>query len=118
MDGFFLNNIDAAQRLRAVYIDNMPAEYCISYYDTPDVLFYIDPPYIKKGKGYALSMGVTEHEILLDQLLDVEGYVVISCVDNDIYHDILGYNGWIIKKFSSWTGGGGHNVEAIWMNYV
>ena len=111
------NMYAAAQRLRDVYIDNVPAEYCISYYDTPDVLFYIDPPYIKKGSGYALSMSVTEHEILLDQLLDVEGYVVISCVDNDVYHDILGYNGWIIKKFSAATQRGSHNIEAIWMNY-
>jgi DNA adenine methylase len=107
----------AAQRLRNVYIDNMEAEYCISYYDTPDALFYVDPPYIETGKGYAMGMDEGDHESLLDLLLDVEGYVVLSCLENDLYHDVLGSNGWIVETFRTKTMKNKHNIEAIWMNY-
>ena len=107
----------AAQRLRNVYIENMDALECIIYYDTPNTLFYIDPPYIEKGKPYTWSMDEEKHRKLLGLLLNVDGFIVLSCVENDLYSNILGSNGWISKQLRTKTMKNSHINEEIWMNF-
>lgn len=107
----------AAQRLRNVYIESMDAMECIIYYDTPETLFYVDPPYIEKGKPYTWSMDESDHRRLLGLLLNVDGYVILSCIDNDLYSDILGSNGWKVHNIRTKTMKNSHNMEALWMNY-
>ncbi|SAI58979.1 modification methylase [Bordetella ansorpii] len=60
------------ERLSGVMIENRPALDVIRQHDGPDVLFYIDPPYIPEarqpGRFYAHEMSREDHLALLDLL--------------------------------------------------
>jgi DNA adenine methylase len=107
----------AAQRLRNVYMESNDALEIILYYDTPETLFYVDPPYIHTGDAYTLSMDESAHRRLLGLLLNADGWVILSCIDNELYHDILGSNGWKYVHLRTKTMKNTHNIEAIWMNF-
>jgi DNA adenine methylase len=75
-------------RLQRVQIENKPAVDCIAQYDTPDTLFYCDPPYIldtRSAGGYTHEMTDEQHEELIDILLQVDGAVVLSGYNHPIY---------------------------------
>lgn len=58
----------AAERLRGVQIECLPALELIKRYDTPDVLIYADPPYLhgtRKNYLYRHEMTDEEHKELL-----------------------------------------------------
>ena len=56
------------QRLQRVQIENVPAIEAIRRYDSPDTLFYCDPPYPHQARGdskaYRFEMTDAEHEEL------------------------------------------------------
>jgi len=74
--------IEIAGRLIRVQIDNRPAIEVIHAYDSPDTLFYCDPPYPHESRGdskaYGFEMTNKEHELLADILHNVQGKVAIS----------------------------------------
>lgn len=53
---------DIAQRLIRVQIENRPAVDVIRLYDSPDTLFYCDPPYLHSTRGDARAYGFEMHE--------------------------------------------------------
>jgi DNA adenine methylase len=69
-------------RLRRVLIENMPAVDLIRREDTPNTLFYCDPPYLhetrKATAAYAFEMTEADHEELLDVLRQCKGKVMLS----------------------------------------
>ncbi len=87
------------ERLRSVVIECMDALELIELYDHKNTLFYCDPPYVherRTGKdGYTHEMTLDQHQALLDRLLRVEGSVVLSGYDNELYNDTL--TGWTRK---------------------
>jgi DNA adenine methylase len=73
---------EVALRLLRVQIENRPALDVIELYDSPDTLFYCDPPYPHETRGdtnaYKYEMTSEEHEELADLLGNVEGKVAVS----------------------------------------
>ncbi len=71
-----------AARLLRVQIDNRPAIEVIRAYDSPDTLFYCDPPYPHESRGdskaYAFELTNAEHEELAAALHNVRGKVAVS----------------------------------------
>lgn len=59
-----------AERLLRVQIENRPAIDVIRLYDSPDTLFYCDPPYIHETRGdhnaYVKEMTNEEHRELAE----------------------------------------------------
>jgi DNA adenine methylase len=87
----------AHARLMRVQIENDDALSVIRRYDTPETLFYCDPPYpatTRRSGGYRHEMAEAEHERLLTALVAVEGKVILSSYPNDLYNSILGGAGW------------------------
>ncbi|MCU4599098.1 DNA adenine methylase [Acinetobacter bereziniae] len=87
-----------AERLKQCVIENQDASKIISLYDADDTLFFVDPPYVRSTRtanvvAYRHEMTDSDHEILLDQLINVKGSVVITGYEHDIYND----------KLSKWT---------------
>lgn len=84
-------------RLRTVILENKPATQVIADHDTPETLFYIDPPYVKKtrtsGDIYLHEMDDGGHIELLAALARLKGYVVLSGYDSDLYARRL--RGWL-----------------------
>ena len=73
---------DIAERLLRVQIENRPALEILELYDSPDTLFYCDPPYIHETRGdskaYQYEMTNAEHEELAKCLNTVEALVAFS----------------------------------------
>jgi DNA adenine methylase len=71
-----------AERLLRVQIENRPAIQVIQLYDSPDTLFYCDPPYVHSTRGdskaYGFEMNDAQHEELADVLNSVRGKVALS----------------------------------------
>jgi DNA adenine methylase len=76
-------------RLTRVQIDNRCALKVIEYWDSPDTVFYIDPPYALDtrvgGKVYDHECEDDFHHNLVSLLLTLKGKVALSGYATDIY---------------------------------
>ncbi|NMP24628.1 DNA adenine methylase [Sulfobacillus harzensis] len=112
---------EIAERLLRVQIENRPAIDVIRLYDSPDTLFYCDPPYLHKTRGdtkaYSFEMDTQQHHDLADVLNQCMGKVAISgyrCDEMDTW-----YQGWrrydapVKQCHSTKT----PRQESLWMNY-
>ena len=90
-------------RLTCAQIDNRDALEVIRFWDSPDTLFYLDPPYIAetrvKGKRniYRHEADAAHHTALVELLLTVKGRVVLSGYDHPIYAPLFAA-GWDVAK--------------------
>lgn len=110
--------MQAAERLRGVQIENMPAVELIQRYNHPNVLIYADPPYVpgtRHGKQYLHEMDDKDHEELLDVLLAHKGPVLLSGYDNDLYNDRL--RGWLREETDCYCQANSKRREVLWMNF-
>lgn len=108
----------AAERLKGVQIENLPATELIKRYDTPDVFIYADPPYLhgtRKNYLYKHEMTDLEHEELLKVLIEHPGKVLISGYDNELYNRMLPE--WKKVQKDTRAEGGRKRTETLWMNY-
>lgn len=108
----------AAERLKGVQIENLPALELLKRYDTPDVFIYADPPYLhgtRKNYLYKHEMEDADHVELLEAFLNHHGKVMLSGYDNDLYNNML--TGWRKEQISTQAEGGLKRVETLWMNY-
>jgi DNA adenine methylase len=65
-----------ARRLRHIYTENLDWRECVEKYDTPETVFYCDPPY--DGTEDYYNAGDFDHRALHDALLEAEGRAVVS----------------------------------------
>lgn len=116
----------AAQRLKMAIIENRDALECIKYYDTPDTLLFVDPPYMHStrdaatvsGGAYRHEMTDAQHIELLHVLLQCKGKVMLTGYAHPIYDDML--SGWrrvTRQARASGAVGGVLRTEVLWMNY-
>ena len=104
----WLSTIDAVlpavvERFRRVQIENLPWQEIIRRYDTPETLFYCDPPYLLSTRnghvGYEYEMTVEEHRELAEVLNSVKGHVVLSGYASPEYDEW--YAGWERIEFDA-----------------
>ena len=110
--------IQAAERLKGVQIENMPAVDVIRRFNHPTVLIYADPPYVLSTRcreQYRHEMTDEDHEELLDVLLDHQGPVILSGYDGPLYNDRL--KGWHPEEAISYTQTMKKKTEILWMNF-
>ena len=71
-----------ASRLLSVQIEHDSAIQVIGRYDSPDTLFYCDPPYVHSSRGdakaYSFEMADAEHLELFKALDRCKGKVAVS----------------------------------------
>jgi len=67
-------------RLSRVQIDCVDAIKCIKYWDTPDTVFYIDPPY---------DLDTEFYKSLVDVLLSVKGKVLLFGYEQPAYKNLV-----------------------------
>jgi len=110
-------------RLQAVVIENKAAGEIIDNHDREDTLFFVDPPYVqstrvtRSGGYYNHEMSDDDHIKLIDQLLQVSGFVVLSGYDSEMYNDMLA--GWDKRSTTARISAGrgaGIRTENIWLN--
>ncbi len=76
-------------RLQRVQIENAPALDVIRRYDTPETIFYLDPPYVHSSRGdvaaYENEMTDDDHSELADALSLIRGRAVLSGYRTPLY---------------------------------
>ena len=112
---------DVIDRLMRVQIENAPALEVIQRYDTPETLFYLDPPYVHDARGdsnaYYGEMSDEDHTELAKLLHSIQGRAAISGYRTHLYDEI--YEDWHRVDASVKIC---HSVrqprrESLWMNY-
>ena len=94
------------------YLSRYPIQGC--------ELVYLDPPYLMETRRsqrplYQYEYTDADHERLLDCILDLDCYVMISGYWSEMYADRL--SGWRTITFASQTRGGTTATEWLWLNY-
>ncbi|MBJ8421871.1 DNA adenine methylase [Acinetobacter bereziniae] len=113
------------QRLSGVLIENRPAVQVLKDHDAISTLHYVDPPYVhdtrysgaKSGRIYRHEMDDKDHLDLLNNLLELEGMVMLSGYPSNLYDDTL--NGWkrVDTKARISSGRGTDTrTECLWIN--
>src|SRR6516225_6569768 len=80
-----------ADRVRTVQIEHGGWLEIVESYDTPNTLFYCDPPFVKSTRRsgkYQHEMDNAEHRELVEVLLSIQGRVVVSGYRNAIYRPL------------------------------
>lgn len=91
-------------RLTRVQLDNRDALEVIRHWDSPDTVFYVDPPYVQdtrvKGRrnDYAHECSDDHHAQLVDVLRAIKGKAVLSGYATGIYAP-LRRDGWKVRRF-------------------
>lgn len=110
--------MQAAERLRGVQIENRPAIEIIQRFNFPNVLIYLDPPYVletRHGKQYRYEMDDVEHEQLLDVIKKHKGPVLISGYDSKLYNEEL--KDWYREDTTCYSQVCSKKREILWMNF-
>lgn len=112
-------------RFSGVLIENRPALEVMLAHDGPNTLHFIDPPYVLRtrvlhgsGRGYYRhEMTDDDHAELLDTLRKLEGMIVVTGYETEIYHDAL--TGWRVDRMEARISAGrgtALRTEVLWMN--
>lgn len=114
------------QRLQRVVICNDDAVKIILREDSPNTLFYLDPPYVHETRtvtaAYHQEMTDDDHRRLLTALESIKGKFLLSGYRNSIYDEIAERNGWrredreIDNKASS-AKEKPIKTECLWLNF-
>lgn len=115
------------ERLLGVLIENRPAIEVMRQHDGVDTLHYADPPYVlstrdpraANGSGgyYAHEMSDADHVELIKALQQLEGMVVLSGYDSELYRDML--TGWELHQTSARISAGrgtDMRTESLWLS--
>lgn len=113
---------EIVSRLKLVQIECGEAETVIQRYDTPDTLFYVDPPYVASTRGarwgnsaYTHEMTDDDHERLAGLLHTVRGMVILSGYPSDLYNRL--YADWrAIHRRQATDNGTKEAVEVLWLS--
>lgn len=124
LDTYVARIYEAAERIAGVSLESLSALDLIAKYGAdPDVLLYVDPPYLgstrcRSWDGYRHEMRAEgDHRDLADALHACKAAVVLSGYASPLYDREL-YPGWDRHTIAAWTGqgDGGNRTEVLWSN--
>lgn len=75
------------ERLQSVYISKQDVFECIEQWDSPETLFYLDPPYPNCKQGHYSGYTQEHFEALIQCLQSIKGSFVLSNYFNDSVPD-------------------------------
>lgn len=109
-----------AAGMRGVYIEADDAGMVIDRWDTPETLFYVDPPYLASTRtqglrGYAHEMTEQDHIDLATKIHGLHGNVILSGYSSDLYDNEL-YAHWQRVSFPARADKGRQSTEVCWIS--
>lgn len=78
------NFAEIHQRFQDVQVENLDFRECFKDYDSPQTIFYCDPPYYENNI-YAVGFTKQDHLELLDRIFKCKGFVALSGYMNEAY---------------------------------
>jgi DNA adenine methylase len=108
------------RRLRGVVIENKPALEVLQIFDTPETLFYVDPPYPASTRNlrnrYRHQMKTDdEHRALAQCLRSLQGMAIISGYPCELYDREL-YPDWQRIERKTFADGARKRTEVLWLS--
>ena len=104
------------ERFRGVTIECLDYQDVIRKYDSPETLFYMDPPYVwstrDKSHSYAHEMTDADHKEFLEVVRGIKGMCLISGYNNPIYQESLGWRR-VDQEYK--TQKATYKVESLWL---
>jgi len=70
--------LQAAYRLQGVYLECKDALDVIKQWDSPQTLFYCDPPYVDTRQGYVHTYSIEQYKALIVLLQQIKGSFMLS----------------------------------------
>lgn len=122
----WINGIDGLpliiERMRTVQIECRPYDWIFNSYDTPETMFYCDPPYDKEFRSsssdYMFDFTQDDHVKLYNCAKAAAGYVAVSGYNSDFMMDL--YKGFHFTKGPIRKNNYSINREVrecLWTNY-
>lgn len=117
---------DAHNRLKRVVLLSKPALEVIKSEDSPNTLFYLDPPYLHSTRtatnSYEYEMSEQDHNELLYTLAHISGKFILSGYPSELYDKFQGIYGWNtltipIRNHASSAKTKRIMKETLWYNY-
>lgn len=114
---------DIGERLLRVQIENRPAIDVVDLYDSPNTLFYCDPPYVHDTRGdskaYGHEMTDAQHVELAAVLNRVRGKAAISNYDCELMDALYTSDRWrkIVGPAKTNHSTKDTRTEVLWLNY-
>lgn len=115
------------ERLRGVTIESRPALEIIEQQDTPETLFYVDPPYMletrstvransqsDRDRAYAHDLSDEDHAQLAEVLHRIDGMAIVSGYPCDRYEQL--YSSWEQLERRVPVDGGQTRTEVLWVS--
>ena len=113
--------VETTGRLKDVGLENDEATKVIQRYDTPDTLFYCDPPYpagVRSArwgkKAYQHEMTRKDHILLAELLNDIQGMAIVSSYPSRLYDRL--YVGWSLVTHPARSNGNRNMLEQLWIS--
>lgn len=108
------------ERMRNVQIECRDFREIIRVYDSPDTMFYVDPPYIGRESCYAGGFADIDHLELSEMLKGIKGKAIVSYYDDPLLLEL--YPKWhrdYLTGYVQSVGGSGPRraEELLLMNY-
>lgn|SRR5574337_112068 len=111
----------ATERLRGVVIENRDALEVMAQQDGPDVLHYVDPPYVhetrhtrKAATTYRHEMTDEQHRDLARALAGLRGMVVLSGYRCALYDEL--FADWRRVDLATHADGAKNRTESLWLS--
>jgi DNA adenine methylase len=74
-------------RIKNILVENQDYKNILHDFDGEEAVFYLDPPYYKTSLGvYGSHLSDAEHEIMLNFIFRMQGFVAVSGYDNELYN--------------------------------
>lgn len=114
-------------RLRSVQIVERTAMEVIRIWDSPETLFYCDPPYVHSTRNkrtldaYGVEMTETDHRELADVLRKSAGRVILSGYPSPLYDELYGdwpHRDCDVANHASGTATKSRMTERLWFNWT
>lgn len=116
--------LSTAERLKRVIIEQADYRRILKRYDSPETLFYCDPPYHpdtrsqwgRFQKAYRFEFSEDDHRALAEALHAVRGMVVLSGYAHPLYERLYERRGWARFDLPTVNQNGRRVVESLWLN--
>ena len=116
--------LSTAERLKRVIIEQADYRRILKRYDSPETLFYCDPPYHpdtrsqwgRFQKAYRFEFSEDDHRALAEALHAVRGMVVLSGYAHPLYERLYERQGWARFDLPTVNQNGRRVVESLWLN--
>jgi DNA adenine methylase len=111
------NIYEVCERFRTVQIEHLDFQTVLEKYDSPETIFYCDPPYVDVGDDYyQTEEGGFDHERFVEVLQQTDGKWLVS-YDHQIPNGLEDYTVIDRRKKTNISDSKEQKTESLIMNY-